>query len=82
MGYSEKVDALDLVIEVLKEHEQTLDHQISRLESLVKGDSSVFPARVVIHGSSLSVTVPKNVRMSMGLERGDAVEVTIRRRKT
>ena len=35
MDYSEKVDVLDMIISVLKEHERTLDELISRLEKLV-----------------------------------------------
>lgn len=81
MGFTEKIDALELVIEILKMHEANLDGLVSRLEALLKGESTLFPARVIAHGFSLSVTVPKNVRDSMGLERGDAVEVTIRRRE-
>ena len=32
MGYEEKVDVLDLIINVLKDHEKTLDELISKLE--------------------------------------------------
>ncbi len=32
MGFTEKIDVLDLIIEVLTEHEKTLDSLITRLE--------------------------------------------------
>ena len=35
MDYNKKVDVLDLIINVLQEHEKKLDELISRLEKLV-----------------------------------------------
>lgn len=35
MGYTEKIDALDMVIDCLKEHEKDLDGLIDRLEKAV-----------------------------------------------
>lgn len=35
MTYSEKIDALDLVINTLKEHEKALDKALNRLEALL-----------------------------------------------
>ena len=37
MSYTEKIDVLDLIIQVLKEHEKTLDQLITRLEKSVIG---------------------------------------------
>ena len=36
MSLSEKIDVLDLVIDVLREHEKRLDELISRLEKIVE----------------------------------------------
>jgi len=36
MSLSQKVDVLDLIIDVLKEHEKKLDELISRLERIVE----------------------------------------------
>ena len=36
MSLSQKVDVLDLIIDVLKEHEKKLDELISRLEKIVE----------------------------------------------
>ena len=33
MSFTEKMDVLDLLISILKDHEQTLDELISRLEN-------------------------------------------------
>ena len=35
MTYTSKVDILDMIIEVLREHEKTLDSHIARLEDAV-----------------------------------------------
>jgi len=35
MSYDEKVDVIDFIISVLKEHEKNLDEQVSRLEEIV-----------------------------------------------
>jgi len=32
MAYTEKIDVLDLIIQVLRDHEKTLDQLITRLE--------------------------------------------------
>ena len=38
MSYMEKMDVLDLIIEVLKEHEKALDNIIFKLDTLLKVD--------------------------------------------
>jgi len=35
MSFTEKIDVLDLLINVIKEHEEKLDRDISRLEKVV-----------------------------------------------
>ncbi|MCW4049122.1 MAG: hypothetical protein NWE89_05230 [Candidatus Bathyarchaeota archaeon] len=35
MSFTEKVDVLDLIINILQEHEQKLDELVTRLEALV-----------------------------------------------
>ena len=35
MSYTEKIDVLDMVIDILVDHEKTLDSLISRLEKLL-----------------------------------------------
>lgn len=39
MNYTEKIDVLDLIIEVLKEHEKALDEIVSRLDARINGES-------------------------------------------
>jgi len=36
MTYTEKVDVLDMIIEVLREHEKTLDLLIAKLEAVMR----------------------------------------------
>ncbi len=35
MSFNEKIDVLDMIIGVLRDHEKTLDTQIARLEKLL-----------------------------------------------
>ena len=37
MAYTERIDVLDLIIQVLRDHEKTLDQLIARLEKSVTG---------------------------------------------
>jgi hypothetical protein len=37
MAYIEKMDALDLIIKTLKEHEKALDELTARMESMLQG---------------------------------------------
>jgi len=46
MGYDEKVDVIDLIINVLRDHEKTLDGLISKLEEALAG-SAPIPVRTV-----------------------------------
>ena len=41
MGYDEKVDVIDLIINVLRDHEKTLDELISKLEEVLTGSAPV-----------------------------------------
>jgi hypothetical protein len=43
MSYSDRIDVIDMIIGVLKEHEGSLDELVARLESLNKelGESSI-----------------------------------------
>lgn len=43
MGYEEKVDVIDLIINVLREHEKSLDDLVARLESVVTRTESARP---------------------------------------
>jgi len=35
MSYTEKIDVLDMIIEILQEHEKKIDELVSRLEAAV-----------------------------------------------
>lgn len=41
MTYASKMDALDLILHTLKEHEKTLDQLSSRLESMLEGKTPI-----------------------------------------
>jgi len=36
MSYTEKIDVLDLLIKILKEHEEKMDELVTRLETVCK----------------------------------------------
>jgi len=44
MGFDEKVDVIDLIINVLRDHEKTLDDLIARLEEALTGGAPLPPA--------------------------------------
>jgi len=41
MTYANKMEALDLILHTLKEHEKTLDQLSARLESMLEGKTPV-----------------------------------------
>lgn len=43
MGFEEKVDVIDLIINVLREHEKSLDELVARLEKVVTETESARP---------------------------------------
>jgi hypothetical protein len=53
MNYTEKIDVLDLIIEVLKEHEKALDEIVSRLDVRINGESVGSRETPPIDGSSI-----------------------------
>ena len=77
MGFVEKIDALDMIIGVLKEHEKSLDYAVSRLVELAGGGE--FVAQVVKHGVSLSITLPSKLVKKMNIKHGEYLRVNIRR---
>jgi len=42
MGYTEKIDVLDMIIDVLRDHEKTLDQLIARLEDTLRRLTPTF----------------------------------------
>lgn len=44
MSYTEKIDVLDLLIKILKEHEENLDEKIERLELVVEAITPLLEA--------------------------------------
>lgn len=84
MDFGQKIDALDLIIEVLKEHERELDDKIggldgilTRLEGLEPRKGTRVPVRITRHGNSIGVNFPKLTVDALGLKVGDIREITI-----
>jgi hypothetical protein len=60
MSYDEKVDVIDFIINVLKEHEKNLDAQVARLEDIMASDRTPQPYQESPKGVSLKVKVTLN----------------------
>jgi len=60
MSYDEKVDVIDFIINVLKEHEKSLDAQVAKLEDIMASDRTVRPYQEPPKGVSLKVKVALN----------------------
>lgn len=57
MGYDEKVDVIDLIINVLKDHEKTLDGLISKLEDTLAGYAPIPAAATKIEVGKPTISV-------------------------
>jgi hypothetical protein len=58
MGFDEKVDVIDLIINVLRDHEKTLDELISKLEgALEAAPIGAEAARAVVRKPAVSVLI-------------------------
>jgi len=53
MSYTEKIDVLDLLITILREHEEKLDELVARLEAAVPEDRAVPVDRWVPYDADL-----------------------------
>ena len=60
MSYDEKVDVIDFIINVLKEHEKNLDTQLARLEDIISSDRTAPPSQESPKAISLNVKVALN----------------------
>jgi hypothetical protein len=60
MGYDEKIDVIDFIINVLKEHEKSLDAQVTKLEDIMTSDRTARPYQEPPKGVSLKVKVTLN----------------------
>ena len=81
MTFSEKVDVLDLIIEVLKEHEKTMDGQLAKLEEIIPDAKSYhFTTYIRNLGNSRGIYILKDTWKPANLNVGDPVDVIIRKR--
>ena len=51
MSFTEKVDVLDLLINILREHEEKLDRLVGRMEAMCEGFPAVADVEVECHGA-------------------------------
>jgi len=78
MGLTEKIDTLDLIINVLTQHEKKLDGLIDRLETV----SEMVPVSVMIKktGTSIGITIPKDTAIKYGYKVGDHIHAYLQKR--
>jgi hypothetical protein len=55
-GFDEKIDVIDLIIHVLKDHEKKLDELISRLEEINIGETLSEPSKAPLPAQKLATT--------------------------
>jgi len=60
MSHDERVDVIDFIINVLKEHEKSLDAQVTKLEDIITFDRMARPSQGEVKGRSLRVKVALN----------------------
>jgi hypothetical protein len=60
MSYVEKVDVIDFIINVLKEHEKNLDPQVAKLEDIMASDRTARPYQESPKEVSLKVNIALN----------------------
>jgi len=78
MGLTEKIDTLDLIINVLTQYEKKLDSLVSRLETV----SEMVPVSVMIKktGTSIGITIPKDTAIKYGYKVGDHIHAYLQKR--
>ncbi|MBS7630090.1 hypothetical protein KEJ47_00705 [Candidatus Bathyarchaeota archaeon] len=59
MGYEDKVDVIDLIINVLREHEKNLDDLVARLENVVTKTESTRPSPAKTEIPAARIEAPK-----------------------
>ena len=81
MDFPVKIDALELLIDILKDHEGELNNIVEKLAELIPdGRTYHFPATVKRWGNSKGVYIHKTIWEMADLDVGDKIEVTIRKR--
>jgi len=75
--FVEQVDTLDLIINVLNQHEKKLDDLVSRMEEV----SGMVPVSGLLKpvGNSVYLLVPKELAVRHGLKVGDHIQAYIKR---
>ena len=75
--FVEQVDTLDLIINVLNQHEKKLDDLVSRMEEV----SGMVPVSGLLKpvGNSVYLLVPKELAVRHGLKVGDHIQAYVKR---
>lgn len=81
MDFPKKIDALDLLIDIIKDHEGELNNIVDKLEELLPDNKSFsFPATVRKWGNSKGAYIPKSIWEIADIDVGDFIDITIRKR--
>lgn len=81
---TEKLEALDFAINVIREHEKKLDEWVATLQGIVEvlTENSLTYTRVITRkGGGMGLAIPKEVRVGLDLKLGELLEVTVKRKE-
>jgi len=81
MSFTQKIDALDMIIEILKDHEGELNNLVEKVEKIIPDGKSVCLSTTIKKwGNSRGVIIFKQVLDQANLDIGDPVDIIIRKR--
>ena len=81
MDFPVKIDALELLIDILKDHEGELNNIVERLLEIVPdGKSCHLTTKISKWGNSRGVIIFKPILDQANLDIGDPVDIIIRKR--
>ena len=81
MDLTQKIDVLDMIVSVLKDHEGELDSLIAKLDKIIPDERSYqYPATVRKWGNSKGAYIPKIIWEMGDIDVGDEIIITVRKR--
>lgn len=81
MGLTEKIDVIDMIINILTEHEKTMDTLVNRMEEIVVASKTFyFTATVRKGGNSKLIYLQKDIWKAANLDIGDVVDIALKKK--
>jgi hypothetical protein len=80
MGLTEKIDVLDMIINIMTEHEKTMDDLVAKMEKIIPdGCSYSYPTTVRRWGNSRGAYIPQSIWMMADIDVGDEIIISLRK---